>query len=76
MAPLDATDRGAKGETPDRERMMKKLMLELETLEVESFQTAGPQPARGTVAAADAGSTLPDMCITFTCGDSHIRACL
>jgi hypothetical protein len=54
---------------------MTKLMLDLDRLEVESFHTAGPQPARGTVLAAD-GSTLPDMCITFTCGDSHIRACL
>lgn len=54
---------------------MMKLMLDVEALEVETFQTAGPQPSRGTVLAAD-GSTLPDMCITFTCGDSHVRACL
>lgn len=54
---------------------MKKVTLDLDTLEVESFQTADPPPAKGTVLAAD-GSTLPDMCITFTCGDSHIRACL
>lgn len=55
---------------------MKKLMLDLEALEVESFPTADPQPARGTVLAAGAVSTLPDMCITFTCGDSRIRPCL
>jgi hypothetical protein len=56
--------------------MMKKLILNLEMLEVESFRTAESQAASGTVIAADAVSTLPDMCITFTCGDSHIRACL
>ncbi|HET7234102.1 MAG TPA: hypothetical protein VFJ16_29080 [Longimicrobium sp.] len=54
---------------------MKKLMLDLDSLEVETFHTAEAQRSRGTVLAAG-GSTLPDMCITFTCGDSHIRACL
>lgn len=55
---------------------MKKLMLNVEALEVDSFPTSGPQPQRGTVLAAGAVSTLPDMCISFTCGDSHIRACV
>jgi hypothetical protein len=55
---------------------MKKLMLEVESLEVESFQTGGPQPSRGTVAGAEALATLPGWCISFTCGDSHIRPCL
>ena len=54
---------------------MKKVTLDLDTLEVESFHTADPQAVKGTVLAAD-GSTLPDMCITFTCGDSRIRPCL
>jgi len=54
--------------------MMKKLMLAVEALEVESFHTAGPQPSRGTVVGAD-GSTLAPYCISFTCGDSHIRPC-
>ncbi|HET7464177.1 MAG TPA: hypothetical protein VFJ82_23165 [Longimicrobium sp.] len=54
---------------------MKKLALDMDSLEVESFPTADPQRSRGTVWAAG-GSTLPDMCITFTCGDSRIRACL
>ena len=53
---------------------MKKLTLDVEALEVESFQTATPQPQRGTVIAAD-GRTLPPYCVTFTCGDSHIRPC-
>ena len=55
---------------------MKKLTLDMDSLKVESFQTADAQASRGTVLAAGAVSTLPDMCITFTCGDSHIRACL
>ena len=55
---------------------MKKLMLNVETLAVESFQTAEAQPSRGTVVAAEALATLPGWCISFTCGDSHIRPCL
>lgn len=55
---------------------MKKLMLDVETLEVESFQTAHPQASGGTVIAADAVATLPGWCISFTCGDSQIRPCV
>ena len=57
---------------------MKKLTLEIEALQVESFHPAGKQPSRGTVvgAGAGAGSTLPGYCISFTCGDSQIRPCL
>jgi hypothetical protein len=54
---------------------MKKLMLEVDALTVESFQPADAQQLRGTVIAAD-GASLPEYCITFTCGDSHIRPCL
>lgn len=53
---------------------MRKLTLDVEALEVESFQTAGQQQPRGTVLGAD-GSTIPPYCISFTCGDSHIRPC-
>ena len=53
---------------------MNKLKLEVEALEVESFQTADQGLPRGTVIAAD-GSTIPPYCLTFTCGDSHIRPC-
>jgi hypothetical protein len=53
---------------------MKKLTLDIEALDVESFQTADSQPPRGTVVGAD-GSTIPPYCITFTCGDSRIRPC-
>jgi hypothetical protein len=53
---------------------MKKLTLDVEALEVESFRTADrPQPG-GTVLGAD-GSTIPPYCFTFTCGDSQIRPC-
>ena len=55
---------------------MKKLMLDVEALEVESFETAEPRAGRGTVVAAQALETLPGWCISFTCGDSQIRACL
>jgi hypothetical protein len=54
---------------------MKKLMLDMEALQVESFRTDDGQPARGTVLGA-AGSTLPGYCISFTCGDSQIRPCM
>jgi hypothetical protein len=56
---------------------MRKLMLDLDALEVESFAAADPRDeARGTVRGAEAGATLPEYCITFTCGDSRIRPCL
>lgn len=54
---------------------MKKLTLDVEALDVETFPTADQQPSRGTVLGAD-GSTIPPYCFTFTCGDSHIRPCL
>jgi hypothetical protein len=55
---------------------MKKLMLDLDALQVESFQPAEAQRLRGTVMGAEGAASLPEYCITFTCGDSHIRACL
>jgi hypothetical protein len=55
--------------------MMKQLALDLEALDVESFEAVDAGPAHGTVAGA-AAMTLPEYCITFTCGDSRIRACL
>ncbi|MBW3571601.1 MAG: hypothetical protein KY467_10885 [Gemmatimonadetes bacterium] len=54
---------------------MKKLILDLDALEVESFRTADPQPARGTVIGAASTETLPLYCVTFTCGDSEVRPC-
>lgn len=55
---------------------MKKLMLDLEALQVESFTTDGARrDGRGTVRAAEATPTLPPYCVTFTCGDSQIRPC-
>lgn len=54
---------------------MKKLTLDLDALEVEAFEPAPPREGlRGTVVAASV-MTLPDYCISFTCGDSQIRPC-
>ena len=55
---------------------MRKLTLDPDALEVESFQPAEAQWLRGTVMGADGAASLPEYCITFTCGDSHIRPCL
>lgn len=55
---------------------MKKLILNLETLTVESFEAAGPRNAGGgTVHGAEAVFTGPNACVTVSCGDSEIRAC-
>jgi hypothetical protein len=56
--------------------MMKKLTLDLDSLEVESFQPADAQHSRGTVIGADAFLTGPAACVTVSCGDSKIRPCL
>lgn len=56
---------------------MKKLKLDAEALQVDTFEVPTPRGgARGTIVAAEAGMTLPPYCMTFTCGDSHIRPCL
>jgi hypothetical protein len=55
------------------EGMMKKLALNLETLAVETFEIAQAGEERGTVQAA---MTSPDNCVSHTCGDSVIRACM
>jgi hypothetical protein len=56
---------------------MKKLTLNLDQLEVDTFALAeSPRDARGTVHAAERWRTLPIECVTFTCGDSQIRPCL
>lgn len=55
---------------------MKKLTLNLEALEVETFTVAGArEDARGTVRGAEAFLTGPANCVTRSCGDSEIRAC-
>jgi hypothetical protein len=56
--------------------MMKKLTLDVDGLQVESFRTSDGPAQGGTVIAADARSTIPPYCFTFTCGDSHIRPCM
>ncbi|HEU0300261.1 MAG TPA: hypothetical protein VFR37_12420 [Longimicrobium sp.] len=52
---------------------MKKLTLDLEALDVESFAPADASAPRGTVVGA--AMTVPPYCFTFTCGDSQIRPC-
>ncbi|HEX6041504.1 hypothetical protein [Longimicrobium sp.] len=54
---------------------MKKLTLNLDTLKVESFAAADVQTSRGTVVGAEL-FTGPDQCVTISCGDSEIRACM
>lgn len=50
---------------------MKKLTLDLNALEVEAFETAAPLES-GSAALL----TGPNACVTVSCGDSEIRACL
>lgn len=54
---------------------MKKLTLDPDSLAVESFRTAEPQPVRGTVRGAEF-LTGPDNCVTISCGDSVHQSCL
>ncbi len=55
---------------------MRKLTLEPESLDVQSFEPVDSRrPARGTILAAEDGMTGPVDCVTITCGDSKIRAC-
>jgi hypothetical protein len=59
---------------------MKKLTLQLETLTVESFETAGPEALRGTVHGHGDSSncsyfspnyTFCNLSCEFACGESH-----
>jgi hypothetical protein len=53
---------------------MKKLILDLDALKVETFETDERTSQRGTVLGAE--MTGPDACITHTCGDSVRVACM
>ena len=66
--------RGEKAENLYREGMMRKLTLNLESLEVESFQPAEQRQARGTVIGAEM-MTRPGNCITVSCGNSEQQPC-
>jgi hypothetical protein len=58
------------------EGTMKKLILDLDALQVEAFEvTAERGDSRGTVLGAEAFFTGPQNCVTISCGDSEIRAC-
>ncbi len=50
---------------------MKKLTLNLEALEVETFAVAETHGS-----GAEAFLTSPDNCMTVSCGDSVVRACM
>jgi hypothetical protein len=56
------------------EGTMKKLILDLDALKVESFEADENSGQRGTVLGAE--FTGPDACITHTCGDSVRVACM
>ena len=53
---------------------MKKLSLDLESLAVESFEPELPEPARGTVNGAQAGTLLLSQCLSY-CRPSGIVNC-
>jgi hypothetical protein len=56
--------------------MMKKLRLNLETLDVQSFEPVDArQQTRGAAFGAEPTYTRPDCCYTFGCGDSIRQAC-
>lgn len=55
---------------------MRKLTLDPEALEVETFAVAEPRRDAGGTVLAAAARTLPGYCVTFTCGDSVVRPCL
>ena len=63
-----------KAENLYREGMMKKLTLNLESLEVSTFQPAAEQRARGTVVGAEM-MTRPGDCVTISCGNSEVQPC-
>lgn len=59
----------------NRKVMMTKLTLNLESLDVQSFEPVEAQQASGTVFGAEPSYTTPDCCYTFGCGDSVRQAC-
>jgi len=54
--------------------MMKKLTLDLETLNVQSFE-AGRQQNGVAAYEAQPTYTTPECCYTFGCGDSINQSC-
>ena len=59
----------------NRKATMTKLTLDLESLDVQSFEPVDAQQARGTVFGAEPTYTQPGCCYTFGCGDSIRQAC-
>jgi hypothetical protein len=54
---------------------MKKLMLDVESLAVESFEVESPNGARGTVEGAQVATLLLSQCLS-ACRPSGIQNCL
>ena len=55
---------------------MKKLTLDLEKLNVQSFEAAdAPRRTREIGFGAEPTYTTPECCYTFGCGDSIHQAC-
>ncbi|HEX8904340.1 MAG TPA: hypothetical protein VF771_05830 [Longimicrobiaceae bacterium] len=55
---------------------MKKLTLDLESLDVQSFEAVDEQQENGgTVFARSHTDTGPECCYTFGCGDSINVSC-
>ena len=60
----------------NRKVTMTKLTLNLETLNVQSFEPADArQQAGGAAFGADPTLSAPACCYTFGCGDSVQQAC-
>jgi hypothetical protein len=55
---------------------MKKLILDLEALKVDTFEPAEARSeSRGTVMGAEAAFTGPANCVTISCGNSEVQPC-
>ncbi|WP_420125166.1 hypothetical protein [Longimicrobium sp.] len=54
---------------------MKKLMLDVESLAVESFEVESPEGVRGTVEGAQMATFLLSQCLS-ACRPSGIQHCL
>ena len=53
---------------------MRKLTLNLDSLEVTTFQPAERQASQGTVIGAEM-MTRPGDCVTVSCGNSEQQPC-
>jgi len=60
----------------NRKVMMTKLTLNLETLDVQTFELVDARhQTRRIAVGAEPTYTMPECCYTFGCGDSVRQAC-